>query len=393
MSSVRSLYTRIVGIITLYILCVSPASAQILSSAQFKNLIVGNTIYAETKQGAPWRLYAGESGEVHFHFASGLVQRGRYWFSGEAVCFRLPDISQDCRLARIGNAGRLDWVSAEDRRTVTSYVLNYSQGDPLGIRQKESGKFFPVVDRSDPFTEGEHADAGQNWIQVYSRTNLGDAQTIAQDVKEHWPYTEIFLARNGWYAVAIGQVKTLERERYLRDWKNELRIPYDSIATSGRNYLHRIPVSGYRPKAALDDLKSTRKFQPTQSVTTNPSTRSRPRACYRISDHCLELSAKAVGCGFLAQAGLDSAFNTDSGALGGIASSVACTALVSDMHGLPVSAADLALAGFGGLVTSEAQQSLEEGDFLAALLQGAIAFGAVYASSLQCETALRQACR
>lgn len=392
MSNLKGIVGSVAALIAMLLLTSTPAAAKVLSGPEINRVLVGKTIYGQTRNGgSPWRFHMVRGGTVVFHFASGLVQRGSYRVSGDKICFTLPNVPVDCRIVRYPGGSELDWVLAEDRRTVTSVLLRVADGDPHGLLSLSSGSFYPIVSLGDKYELGEHQDPGQSWVQVYSRPSIAEAQLIAQQVKMEWPYTEIFLARNGWYAVAIGQVKSDQAEGYLNDWKVRGRIPFDSLAVTGQHYRHRIPVSSYQGAGSVTAYTGR---APASGQTGGSAQRtSRPQACRRISDFCIELAAAAAGCGFIGQEAIDSAAGQNTGAVGGAVSSLACTALLSEMSGLGVDATDLLIAGVGGVAGDAAVEALKEGDLETALFAGLIAFGGGYVSALRCEDSMRRQCR
>lgn len=123
-----------------------------LSGRELRNLVVGNTLLAETRNGAPWRLFASSDGTVTFHFASGLLQRGRYSFAGNSVCFQLPDVDQDCRILRSTGGNYLEWTAAQRPQLGSSYILSKAEGDYFALSSLQSGKFFRSLQYTTPTT-------------------------------------------------------------------------------------------------------------------------------------------------------------------------------------------------------------------------------------------------
>ncbi|MBM1312314.1 SPOR domain-containing protein [Sulfitobacter mediterraneus] len=104
---------------------------------------------------------------------------------------------------------------------------------------------------------------GKVWVQIFSRESLAEATDLADKYREEWPHLTIFSSTNGWYAVAIGQIKSPSEEHLLEEWKEVHKIPLDSLLTSGKRYAD-IVISIEEP----DDPVNV--FSPSRPVIANP---------------------------------------------------------------------------------------------------------------------------
>ena len=144
---------------------------------------------------------------------------------------------------------------------------------------------------------------------------------------------------------------------------------------------------------SFSDLAFAALNAPVPAPQAQPTpTNVRPQACNRIEKFCAELALKATGCGFVGQAALDASIGEDTGALGGAASSVACTALLSEANEFQLDWIDLGLAGIGGAASSGAMTAAGDNRIGEALFSAIVALTAGGLSHLKCTASLEQQC-
>ena len=146
------------------------------------------------------------------------------------------------------------WLSFEDARAVGIEV------SALSPEVEEQAERNPVYGKDDWASYGE-------WIQIFSRTDLGEAIDLGRVYRRDLGGTFIFRYDNGWYVVVLGPYPAGtargERDRLVRSG----RIPRDSLVNPGIRFEELVwgaefpqPSVASRQSPEEDALAAAREF-------------------------------------------------------------------------------------------------------------------------------------
>jgi len=136
----------------------------------------------------------------------------------------------------------------------------------------------------------------------------------------------------------------------------------------------------------------------TDIVTSNLEERKAETSniCRTASSFCRDFTLKSAACGFVGSIALDEAsrrsLGADAGTLGGAASGVACTTMLSQLSEIDLTPGDLVASVIGGAAGSSAADDFSNGDIISGILKGTIALGAAAYSNFSCLETIKARC-
>ena len=184
--------------------------------------------------------------------------------AASTVCFGLPSMAQNvpCLVwiapgaCGVEDTLHPDHPSNQRRDPQPSYT---SAPDPLAEEigknfARALGEIFELPSEGDldyknyskyshyanPNFESFQLPAPMVWIVVASRKNEAEAIILAKQYSEKWSSTQVFLSRNGWYAIGFGAFFRSDAEKNIIEWKKKGIIPSDATLSTGESYVDRV---------------------------------------------------------------------------------------------------------------------------------------------------------